>query len=213
MLFAACTAGANTEPAASAAPVAADAFMKARRFTRTMSLVFTMPSSLSDRTAPASGPCRLTFHPGSESPSCTIRGCRVSSIIERRFALWDSVADSRVSVNCRRTGCASHDAHTRRRQGRQGVHGDARQGPHRPRHVRQGAAGDDALAGGAGDRPVARDRKADPAHARRAWLRDAERAAVLAFVRHSQARLRISRDAELDRAGFAADAAAQRAIP
>jgi hypothetical protein len=29
--------------------------MKARRFTRTMSLVFTMPSSLSDRTAPASG--------------------------------------------------------------------------------------------------------------------------------------------------------------
>ena len=41
----------------------------------------------------------------------------------------------------------------------------------------------------------------------------AERAAVLAFVRHSQAGLRLSRNAELDRAGFAADAAARRAIP
>src|SRR5690242_6408343 len=76
MVFAACTAGANTEPAASAAPVAADAFMKARRLTRTMSPVFAMPSSLSDRTAPLLRAVPVVVSPGSEPSLAPLNNAR-----------------------------------------------------------------------------------------------------------------------------------------
>ena len=96
---------------------------------------------------------------------------------------------------------------------RQGIHGDSRQGSCSARLVRQTAPGYDLVAGGASDRAFPRHRAAHSAHAGRARLCRAERTRVLAVLRHSQARLCLFGDTELDRAGDAADAAAERAVP
>ena len=75
------------------------------------------------------------------------------------------------------------------------------------------AADHDAVASGASDRTVSGDSATHLAHPDRAWICRAKRPAVLALIEHSQAGLCLSRDPELDRAGDAADAAAQRAVP
>ena len=66
--------------------------------------------------------------------------------------------------------------------------------------VRQRAAGHDVVAGGARGRPVAGNGAAHSAHADGARIRRTKRTAILTVVRHSQARLCLSRDPELDRA-------------
>ena len=73
------------------------------------------------------------------------------------------------------------------------------------------AADHDPVGSGRGRRPVARDRAARAAHARRARLCRAGRPAVLAVAAHPRARLRLSVDAELDRPRAAADEGAERA--
>lgn len=202
MLFAACAAGANAGPAASTAPVAADALMKLRRLKRVEFDVRAIPSSLSDGTIALGGPCSTAFAPVRPN-ACSISCCLLCSIIELGFAIWLIVAESRVSVNrslLLRGRCDDR---------RQGVHGDPGEGPRGVGLVRQATARHDLIAGRASHRCVAGDSSAHPPNADGARLCRARGAAVLAIFRHSEARLCLSCDPELDRAGRAADASAQ----
>src|SRR5580700_9592409 len=113
-----------------------------------------------------------------------------------------TLTESRNPVNRRAARPDPRQAHG----AGQGVYGDARQGPHRSGLVRQAAAGDDAVASGARQRPFPRDGAENSPHAGRTGLRRAERTRILAVDRNPETRLCLSRDPELDRTGDAADA-------